>query len=39
MITAAGGWECNGRALHRALAEVLEEFPEEAPHALETADY
>lgn len=40
MITAAGGWERNGRALYRAMAEVLEESPEKArPHALETADY
>jgi hypothetical protein len=33
-------WERYGRALHRAIAEVLEEFLEEArPLALETADY
>ena len=33
-------WERYGRSLHRAMAEVLEELPEEArPHALETADY
>ena len=33
-------WERYGRALHRAMAEVLQEFPEEArPNALETADY
>jgi hypothetical protein len=33
-------WERYGRALHRAMAEVLEEFPEDVrPHALETADY
>jgi hypothetical protein len=33
-------WERYGRALHRAMAEVLDEFPEEVrPHALETADY
>lgn len=33
-------WERYGRALHRAMAELLEEFPEEArPEALETADY
>jgi hypothetical protein len=33
-------WERYGRALHRAMAEVLEEFPEAVrPHALETADY
>jgi hypothetical protein len=32
-------WERYSRALHRTMAEVLEEFPEEArPHALETAD-
>ena len=40
MITAAGGRERYGRALHRTMAEVLEEFPEGArPHTLETADY
>jgi len=33
-------WERYGRALHRGMAVVLEELPEEArPHALETADY
>ena len=33
-------WERYGRALHRAMAEVLEELPEDVrPHALETADY
>ena len=33
-------WERYGRALHRAMAEVLEEIPEDVrPHALETADY
>lgn len=33
-------WERYGRALHGAMAEVLEELPEVArPHALETADY
>jgi len=33
-------WERYGRALHRSMAEVLEEFPEEVrPHALEMADY
>jgi hypothetical protein len=33
-------WERYGRALHRAMAEVLREFPEEArSNALETADY
>jgi hypothetical protein len=33
-------WERYGRALHRSMAEVLQEFPEEArPNALETADY
>ncbi len=33
-------WERYGRALHRAMAEVLEELSEEVrPHALETADY
>jgi hypothetical protein len=40
MATNEGGWERYGRALHRAMVEVLEEFPEEArPNALETADY
>lgn len=36
----ANEWQRYGRALHRAMAEVLDEFPEEVrPHALETADY
>ena len=40
MTNDDGDWERYGRALHHAMAEVLEEFPEEArPHALETADY
>lgn len=40
METNGADWERYGRALHRAMAEVLTEFPEEArPHALETADY
>jgi hypothetical protein len=35
-----GDWERYGRALHRAMAEVLEELPEDVrPQALETADY
>lgn len=35
-----GPWDRYGRALHRAMSEVLEDFPEEVrPHALETADY
>jgi hypothetical protein len=34
------GWERYGRAITSAMADVLEELPEEArPHALETADY
>jgi hypothetical protein len=33
-------WQRYGRALHRAMAEVLNEFPEDVrPHALEVADY
>lgn len=37
---AGAAWERYGRALHRAMAEVLEELPEAVrPHALETADY
>jgi len=40
MATSKGDWERYGHALHSAMSEVLEEFPEEArPHALETADY
>ena len=40
MASDQGDWERYGRALHRAMAEVLEVFPEEArPHALEEADY
>jgi len=40
MTSIGGDWERYGRALYRAMAEVLEEFPEEArPNALETADY
>jgi len=36
-MTGQGDWERYGRALHRAMAEALEELPEEArPHALET---
>jgi hypothetical protein len=39
-MTNESDWERYGRALHRAMAEVLEEIPEEVrPHALETADY
>ena len=34
------GWQRYGRAITGAMAEVLDELPEEArPHALETADY
>lgn len=37
---ANGNWHRYGRALTGAMAEVLEEFPEEVRgHALETADY
>ena len=40
MASIGGDWERYGRALYRAMAEVLEEFPEEVrPHALELADY
>jgi hypothetical protein len=39
-MTHEGDWERYGRALYRAMVEVLEEFPEDVrPHALETADY
>lgn len=39
-MTTNNGWERYGRALTGAMAEVLEELPEEVrPHALETADY
>jgi hypothetical protein len=38
MASNQADWERYGRALHRAMAEVIEEFPEDArPHALETA--
>jgi len=40
MTDEAGAWERYGRALHAAMGEVLEEFPDAVrPHALETADY
>ena len=40
MTTTDDGWNRYGRALTSAMAEVLEEVPEEVrPHALETADY
>ena len=40
MATNDDGWNRYGRALTSAMAEVLEEVPEEArPHTLETADY
>ena len=40
MATNDDGWNRYGRALTSAMAEVLEEVPEEVrPHALETADY
>jgi hypothetical protein len=39
-MNESDGWERYGRALTAAMAEVLDELPEEAhPHALETADY
>jgi hypothetical protein len=39
-VPTEGDWERYGRSLHAAMAELLEEFPEEVrPHALETADY
>jgi hypothetical protein len=39
-MSSTNDGERYGRALHQAMAEVLEELPEEArPHALETADY
>jgi hypothetical protein len=39
-VTNDSDWERYGRALLRAMAEVLEELPEETrPHVLETADY
>ncbi len=39
-MTNESDWERYGRALHRAMAEVLDELPEETrPQALETADY
>ena len=40
MTMTGGEWERYGRALHAAMAEVLDDFPEDVrPHALETADY
>ena len=40
MSQPEGAWERYGRALTQAMAEVLEEVPEDArPHLLETADY
>ncbi|MGC8635056.1 MAG: hypothetical protein ACP5VP_10430 [Candidatus Limnocylindrales bacterium] len=40
MVTQDDGWTRYGRALTSAMAEVLDELPEEfRPHALETADY
>ena len=39
-MTIGAGSQRYGRALHRAMAEVLDEFPESAqPHAVEVADY
>jgi len=38
-MTEGDGWERYGPGITGAMAEVLEELPEEArPHALETAD-
>jgi hypothetical protein len=40
MTPDATDWERYGHALHTAMAEVLDEFPEDVrPHALEVADY
>jgi hypothetical protein len=40
MTTSEEAWNRYGKALTRAMAEVLEEVPDEArPHVLETADY
>ncbi len=40
MTTIGDAWSGYGRALTRAMAEVLDEIPEEVrPHVLETADY
>ncbi len=40
MAVTGAEWERYGRALHRTMAGLLTEFPEETrPHALETADY
>ena len=40
MTTSEEAWNRYGKALTRAMAEVLEEVPEEVrPHVLETADY
>jgi len=40
MTTVDNPWTRYGRTLTRAMAEVLDEIPEELrPHVLETADY
>jgi hypothetical protein len=40
MTTSDDPWACYGRSLVRAMAEVLDEIPEELrSHVLETADY
>ena len=40
MTSSSDGWNRYGQALTRAMAEVLDEFPEDVrPQALETADY
>ena len=40
MMTSDDPWACYGRSLVRAMAEVLDEIPEELrSHLLETADY
>ena len=39
-MTIDAGSQRYGRALHRAMAQVLDEFPENVrPHAVEVADY
>jgi len=39
-VTIDAGSQRYGRAVHRAMAQVLDEFPENVrPHAVEVADY
>jgi hypothetical protein len=39
-VTIDAGSQRYGRAVHRAMAELLDEFPENVrPHAVEVADY